>query len=119
MNLIPRISDKLELTMLTRKVAVEILRNAREKRLFIGKSPMSLAAAALYIATVKTGERRTQQQIARAAQTTPVTIRNRFKEIVNKLEIENLEFKRGGAGKPVFINDPKEFFIRNIKSVKI
>lgn len=117
-NMVHRISDRLELTMLTRKVAVEILGDAREKRLFIGKSPISLAAAALYIATVKTGERRTQQQIAKAAQTTPITIRKRFKELINKLEIENLEFKRGGAGKPVFISDPKEFFIRNTRLAK-
>ncbi|MFX0202279.1 MAG: hypothetical protein ACFFCW_39710, partial [Candidatus Hodarchaeota archaeon] len=51
---------------------------------------------------VKTGERRTQHQIAKAANTTPVTIRNRFKELEKKLKIKNLRVKRGAAAIPVY-----------------
>ncbi len=50
---------------------------------------MSLAAAALYISTIQTGERRTQQEIATIAKITPVTIRNRFKELVKILDAES------------------------------
>jgi hypothetical protein len=66
---------------------------------------------------VKTGERRTQQQIARAAKTTPVTIRNRFKEIVRILGMDDIEVKRGAAAIPVFIDDPRALLGSSQKSV--
>ncbi|MFW9780538.1 MAG: transcription initiation factor IIB family protein [Candidatus Heimdallarchaeota archaeon] len=104
--LINRLGENLGLTMLTRKRAIDILTAARKKRLTLGKIPMSLAAAAIYIASIQTGERRTQQQIAGPARTTPVTIRNRFKELAKGLGLENFEVKRGAAAKPVIVKDP-------------
>ena len=117
-DLIHRLGEKLELTMITRRTAIEILIEARKKRILVGKSPMSSAAAAIYIATAMTGEKRTQQQIAILARTTPVTIRKRFKEIVEKLGIDNVKFKRGGGGKPVFINDPMKFNLQQISTMQ-
>jgi transcription initiation factor TFIIB len=52
-----------------------------------GKGPTGVAAAALYIAAVLNEERKTQREIADAVGVTEVTIRNRFKEIVEKLGI--------------------------------
>jgi len=40
---------------------------------------MGLAAAALYIACVQEGERKTQKEIAESAGVTEVTVRNRYK----------------------------------------
>ena len=108
--LIHRLGEELSLTMPTRMIAVNIAKQTREYGITIGKNPMSIAAACLYIAGVKTGERRTQQQIARAAKTTPVTIRNRFKEIVRVLGMDDIEVKRGAAAVPVFIEDPKAHY---------
>ncbi len=107
--LINRLGENLGLTMYTRKVAIDILNEAQEKRLTTGKIPMSLAAAAIYIASIQTGERRTQQQIAVPARTTPVTIRNRFKELAKGLGLENFEVKRGAAAKPVIIENPTKW----------
>lgn len=112
-SLIHRLGGELEISMPTRMEAVRIVRLAREKGITVGKNPMSIAAACLYIAGVKTGERRTQQQIAYCAKTTPVTIRNRFKEIVKILELEDIHVKRGAAAIPVFIEDPKAHFLKN------
>ena len=42
---------------------------------------MGIAATALYIACLSTGEKRTQTDIARAAGITEVTLRNRFRDI--------------------------------------
>ena len=42
---------------------------------------MGLAATVVYASCVRTGERKTQFDITNAADTTEVTIRNRFKEI--------------------------------------
>nr|MDO8110689.1 transcription initiation factor IIB [Candidatus Sigynarchaeota archaeon] len=44
-------------------------------------------AAALYLASVLEKERRTQRDIAKIAQVTEVTVRNRFKELISKLNI--------------------------------
>jgi len=107
--LIHRLGESLDITMSTRQVAVEIIKEAQENGVTVGKNPMSVSAAALYVAGVRTGERRTQQQIAKAARTTPVTIRNRFKELVRALDIENLEVKRGAAAVPVYASDPRQF----------
>jgi transcription initiation factor TFIIB len=108
--LIHRLGEELQLSMPTRLTAVKIVLQTREYGITVGKNPMSIAAACLYIAGVKTGERRTQQQIARAAKTTPVTIRNRFKEIVRILGMDDIEVKRGAAAVPVFIEDPRAHF---------
>ncbi|MHA2244581.1 MAG: transcription initiation factor IIB [Candidatus Hodarchaeales archaeon] len=108
--LIHRLGEELSLSMPTRMIAVNIVKQTREYGITVGKNPMSIAAACLYIAGVKTGERRTQQQIAKAAKTTPVTIRNRFKEIVRVLGMDDIEVKRGAAAVPVFIEDPKSHF---------
>ncbi len=105
-KLVNRLGENLGLTMYTRKVAIDLLAEAKDRKLTIGKIPMSLAAAAIYIASIQTGERRTQQQIAIPARTTPVTIRNRFKELAKGLGLKKFEVKRGAAAKPVIIENP-------------
>ncbi|MHA1940528.1 MAG: transcription initiation factor IIB [Candidatus Hodarchaeales archaeon] len=86
--LVHRLGINLRVTMRARRQAVKILNIARLRGATVGKNPMSLAAASLYISTIQTGERRTQQEIATAAKITPVTIRNRFKELVRILNKE-------------------------------
>ena len=49
---------------------------ARRKGLTAGRSPISLAAAALYTASLTLKEYRTQLEIAKAAGVTEVTVRN-------------------------------------------
>jgi transcription initiation factor TFIIB len=46
-----------------------------------GKHPMGLAASLVYLSCNKTGESRTQAQIAEAAGITETTLRNRIKDI--------------------------------------
>jgi transcription initiation factor TFIIB len=87
--LVHRLGISLRVTMKARRQAVEILNIARSRGATVGKNPMSLAAAALYISTIQTGERRTQQEIANVAKITPVTIRNRFKELIKILDEES------------------------------
>ena len=53
-----------------------------------GKDPMGLAATVVYASCLRTGERKTQMDIADATDTTEVTIRNRFKELKNRLELD-------------------------------
>jgi len=104
--LVSKICDELDLTMRTQNEAIKILEETRYQRLDVGKNPSSVAAASIYIASIRTGERRTQQQVAKAAKTTPVTLRNRFREIVDALELANVVVKRGAASAPIYLKDP-------------
>ncbi|BAB60249.1 transcription initiation factor B [TFB] [Thermoplasma volcanium GSS1] len=84
---ISRFCSKLKLSMDTRNKALEILRDAENVGLTSGKGPTGVAAAAIYIASLITGERRTQRAVAEVAGVTEVTIRNRYKELTEKLKL--------------------------------
>jgi transcription initiation factor TFIIB len=66
----------------------EILKKASNKELTSGRGPTGMAAAAIYIASVLSDERKTQREVALVAGVTEVTIRNRYKELTRKLNIE-------------------------------
>ncbi|MFW6110828.1 MAG: transcription initiation factor IIB [Thermoproteota archaeon] len=68
--------------------AIHILREAERKRFTAGKDPIGLAAAALYIACLKSGGDTTQKEIADVAGVTEVTIRNRYKSLKKLLNLE-------------------------------
>ena len=67
------------------EIAQRILELASELRLTSGRGPAGVAAAATYIASVLTGERKTQREIAELARVTEVTIRNRYKSLIEHL----------------------------------
>jgi transcription initiation factor TFIIB len=69
-------------------MAMTILDQAAELRLTSGRGPSGLAAAATYIASALLNERRTQGDIAKGAHVTEVTIRNRYKELIQKLIVQ-------------------------------
>jgi transcription initiation factor TFIIB len=48
---------------------------------------MGLAAAALYVACVLEGEKKTQKEIAEVANVTEVTVRNRYKGLKDALHL--------------------------------
>jgi transcription initiation factor TFIIB len=52
-----------------------------------GKDPMGLVATVVYASCVRTGEQKSKIDIANAADVTEVTIRNRFKDLKNRLEL--------------------------------
>ncbi|MFQ5974967.1 MAG: hypothetical protein ACE5J5_01440, partial [Candidatus Hydrothermarchaeales archaeon] len=88
MDYVPRFISELKLPFEVQKKAVEILESAMEAQLTSGKGPTGMAAAGIYIASVLQGERVTQKEVAETAGVTEVTIRNRYKDIVETLEIE-------------------------------
>jgi len=85
---ISRFCSELKLGGSVKAKTIEILKEAADKELTSGRGPTGMAAAALYIATVLCGERRTQREIADKAGVTEVTIRNRYKELAGKLDID-------------------------------
>ena len=84
---VSRFSNKLSIAGKVETVAHQILRTATAMRLTSGRGPTGIAAAATYIASVLAGEKRTQREIAEVANVTEVTIRNRYKELLERLEI--------------------------------
>jgi len=86
MKFVSGIASKLDVRRETELHAIEILRKARERRALSGKDPRGLAAAALYMACVENNDRRIQKQVAAAAGTTEVTLRNRMRGLEATLQ---------------------------------
>jgi len=87
---ISRFCSVLNLSADVKAKTLEILREATNQELTSGRGPTGMAAASLYIASVLCGERKTQQEVSDVAGVTEVTIRNRYKEIAEKLNINIL-----------------------------
>ena len=79
MKFVPSIASKLKLKRDTEQMAVGILMKAKSKNGLSGKDPRGLAAAALYMACIKNDDKRIQKEVADAAGTTEVTLRNRLR----------------------------------------
>ncbi len=85
-----RIASMISAIERSKRDALLILAKLRENRYAEGKNPIALAAAALYISCIINGERHTQQQIAKAAGISTVTLRMRSESISKNFDIKNL-----------------------------
>ena len=83
-----RFCSKLELPPEIEAKCNEYIQQLEDKEMESGRGPVGLAASCIYVASVVGGSRRTQREVAEVAGVTEVTIRNRYKEIVNNLNIE-------------------------------
>ena len=79
MKFVPGIASKLKVKHDTERKAVNILRRAKERQGLSGKDPRGIAAAALYMACINNDDKRIQKDVAAAADTTEVTLRNRLR----------------------------------------
>ncbi len=91
---VPRFCSMLGLSDKVQAKSIEILKKAKKYDITSGKGPTGVAAAAIYIACVLIGEKRTQREVADIVGVTEVTIRNRYKELIEKLGIEEEVEKR-------------------------
>ena len=85
---LPRFASALKLSPETQSKAVEILQMAQEEELTSGRGPTGIAAAALYVAALLNNEKKTQREVADVAGITEVTIRNRYKELIKRLNLK-------------------------------
>ena len=85
---IARFASSLKLSAETQSKSIEILEKAQKAELTSGRGPTGIAAAALYVAALLHGEKRTQREVADVAGVTEVTIRNRYKELLDKLKLD-------------------------------
>lgn len=85
---VPRYANALRLTGEVQEKAKDLLKKAMIKGLVSGRSPTGVSAAAVYIAGALAGERRTQKEVADVAGVTEVTIRNRYRELKEQLNLD-------------------------------
>jgi len=78
---VSKIASKLGLSQKTQNTAIHLLQEAKKRNAIVGKGPISMAAATLYIAAAMNRETITQREVAEAAGVTEVTIRNRYHDL--------------------------------------
>ena len=83
---VSRIASIAKLNEKTKRKAIQILNQAKNTGLSAGKDPRGIAAAALYLACISTGEIKSQKEISIASGITEVTIRNRCAGLRKMLE---------------------------------
>jgi transcription initiation factor TFIIB len=79
---VPRFASELGLSDEAERQARDLLESARDEGVISGKSPVGLAAAAIYAASLLTNEKLTQTEVGEVADISEVTIRNRYHELL-------------------------------------
>lgn len=91
---IPRFCGDLDLHAKVEGLAMIILQKVDGLSMMAGRGPTGIAAAAVYLSSRICGSPRTQREVSQAAGVTEVTIRNRYREICDALDIDPENPKR-------------------------
>jgi len=86
---ITRIANKAEITEKTKHQAINLMNIVTEIEISAGKDPMGLAATVIYASCIRTGEIKTQKEIANAADITDMTLRTRLKDLKRHFDLLN------------------------------
>jgi transcription initiation factor TFIIB len=86
-NYVPQIASRLNLSQKVATKASELVTAVERRGLGSGKSKVSLAASAVYIMSVLFDEKKTQKEVASVVKLTEVSIRNRYREIIESFDI--------------------------------
>jgi transcription initiation factor TFIIB len=87
---VPRFASDLTLSDEAERRARELLSTAKAQGVHSGKSPVGLAAAAIYAASLLTNQKVTQNQVSEVANISEVTIRNRYHELLEADEQQSV-----------------------------
>jgi len=79
---IPKLASKMNVNKRTEYQAIKMINHISGTRMCIGKNPIPLAAAILYVCSIKNGETMKQIDIARVAGISDAGLRIRIKDIV-------------------------------------
>ena len=82
---VTRIAKELALSEKTQRLSFKILDLCAKKYVSTSKNPMAMAAAAIHLAATTNAEKVSQLKISKVSGISAVTIRERRKEIVNKV----------------------------------
>ena len=70
-----------------RERTIKIIKASKETAAARGWSPTGSAAAAIYIATISSGESVEEKELPEVAGTAPITIRKRYKELETRFQL--------------------------------
>ncbi|MFX0097342.1 MAG: transcription initiation factor IIB family protein [Candidatus Hodarchaeota archaeon] len=87
-HFVSQLASKLGLSMKVQTEAYKTLKRLEGTNISHGRDPRGIAGAAIYIASIVKGERRTQSEVSRATGITEVTLRKRYKELVQRLQLK-------------------------------
>ena len=83
---VPRFCSELDVSTDVETTAIEIIERTTALGLHSGKSPTGFAAASIYAAGLLCNETIPQRDVAETAQTTVVTVRNRYREQLDAID---------------------------------
>ena len=84
---IDKMAAELTVSSAVKSLAMKIATVAKRDGLTSGKGPRGVAAASLYIASVLLDERKTQREVSNMVDVSEVTIRNRYRDLIDNLLI--------------------------------
>ena len=87
LDFLTRFISELELSPKCQKVAKKIIKMAEIRGLTSGRGPTGVCAAAIYASSILNQDRITQRKVAKISQVTEVTVRNRFSELIENLNL--------------------------------
>jgi transcription initiation factor TFIIB len=90
LDYVTKIAEKAGVSCDVEGLAFKIIRTAKNNHATVGKDPSGLAAAALYMASKLKKEKTKQTRLAKAAGVSEVTLRNREKDLIQKLNLPRI-----------------------------
>jgi transcription initiation factor TFIIB len=85
---VTKIAEKAKVSSEVEGLAIKLIERAKKKFATTGKDPSGLAAASLYISAKMLKEKITQSRLAKAADVTEVTVRNRKRDLMKSLKLK-------------------------------
>jgi transcription initiation factor TFIIB len=85
MKCIVKVANNADLNENTKRQAMDVMNNLSKREISAGKHPMAIAATVLYVSCLNSGVNIRQADIADAAGITEVTLRNRYKDLKNRI----------------------------------
>jgi len=87
---ITKVAEKAKVSSDVEGLALKLIREAKKKYATTGKDPSGLAAAILYLSARMLKEKVTQARLAKAANVTEVTVRNRKRDLMKSLNLKKV-----------------------------
>jgi len=85
-DFLPKLASAVVMSLKTQRYAIQALQELEKKQCLEGKNPLVTCCVVSWIAAARTGEPITQQEFAKAAGVSTVSIRNNLKSILKVLK---------------------------------
>ncbi len=90
MDYVTKVAEKAKVSNEVEALAINLIGQARKQFATTGKDPSGLAAAILYLSARMLKEKVTQARLAKAANVTEVTVRNRKRDLMKSLNLKKI-----------------------------